>query len=35
MHEISVFKPLVKELFKMQFEIFKAEWLDREPRLGR
>ena len=34
MHEISVFKPLVKELFKMQFEIFNEEWLEREPRLG-
>ena len=34
MHEMPQFKLLVNELFKMQFEIFKAEWLDREPRLG-
>ena len=34
MHEIPVFKPLVDELFKMQFEIFKLEWLDRQPKIG-
>jgi len=34
MHEIPVFKPLVDALFKMQREIYKAEWLDREPQLG-
>jgi len=34
MHKIPVFKPLVDELFKMQFEIFNEEWLEREPRLG-
>ena len=34
MHEMPQFKPLVNELFKMQHEIFKQEWLDRQPRLG-
>jgi uncharacterized protein (TIGR02466 family) len=34
MHEIPQFKPLVDELFKMQHQVFKEEWLDREPRLG-
>ena len=34
MHKIPVFKPLVDELFKMQFEVFKEEWLDKEPVLG-
>ena len=34
MHEMPQFKSLVDELFKMQFEVFKEEWLDREPRLG-
>ena len=34
MHEIPQFKSLVDELFKMQHQIFKEEWLDREPRLG-
>ena len=34
MHELPQFKPLVDELFKMQHEIFKQEWLDRQPRLG-
>ena len=34
MHEMPQFKPLVDELFKMQHEIFKQEWLDRQPRLG-
>ena len=34
MHEIPVFKPLVDELFKMQFEVFKEEWLDRNPIIG-
>jgi len=34
MHEISVFKPLVKELFKMSKQVFKEEWLDKQPVLG-
>ena len=34
MHEIPQFKPLVDELFKMTTEVFKEEWLDRQPRLG-
>ena len=34
MHEMPQFKSLVDELFKMQFEVFKEEWLDREPVLG-
>ena len=34
MHEMPQFKPLVDELFKMQQQIYKEEWLDRQPRLG-
>ena len=34
MHQIPVFKPLVDELFKMQNEIFKEEWLDGTPTMG-
>ena len=34
MHQIPVFKPLVDELFKMQLEIYKEEYLDREPIIG-
>ena len=34
MHKIPVFKPLVDELFKMQFEVFNEEHLDKEPMLG-
>ena len=34
MHKIPVFKPLVDELFVMMNEIWKEEWLDREPVLG-
>ena len=34
MHELPQFKPLVDELFKMQHQVFKEEWLDREPVLG-
>ena len=34
MHKIPVFKPLVDELFKMQFEVFNEEHLDREPIIG-
>jgi uncharacterized protein (TIGR02466 family) len=34
MHNIPVFKPLVDELFTMMNEIWKEEWLDREPVLG-
>ena len=34
MHTMQQFKPLVDELFKMQNEVFKAECLNREPRIG-
>ena len=34
MHNIPVFKPLVDELFIMMNDIWKEEWLDREPVLG-
>ena len=34
MFDIPVFKPLVDELFKMQHEVYKQEWLDRQPKLG-
>jgi len=34
MHKIPVFKPLVDELFTMVQDIWKEEWLDREPILG-
>jgi len=34
MHTFPQFKPLIDELFLMQYEIYKEEWLDREPRLG-
>ena len=34
MHELPQFKPLIDELYKMQFDMFKEEWLDRKPRLG-
>ena len=34
MHTIPVFKPLVDELYKMQHEIYKEEFLDRGPKLG-
>jgi uncharacterized protein (TIGR02466 family) len=34
MNEMPQFKPLVDELFKMQRQVFKEEWLDREPVLG-
>ena len=34
MHQVPVFKPLVDELFKMQNEIFKEEWLDGTPTMG-
>jgi uncharacterized protein (TIGR02466 family) len=34
MHKIPVFKPLVNELFIMMNDIWKEEWLDREPVLG-
>jgi len=34
MHKIPIFKPLVDELFKMQNEIFKEEFLESEPILG-
>ena len=34
MHDMPVFKPLVHELFVMMNDIWKEEWLDREPVLG-
>ena len=34
MHTFPQFKPLVDELFAMQQEIYKEEWLDRQPKLG-
>ena len=34
MHNIPVFKPLVDELFIMMQDIWKEEWLNREPVLG-
>jgi len=34
MHKIPVFQPLVNELFIMMNDIWKEEWLDREPVLG-
>ena len=34
MHTIPVFKPLADELYKMQREIYKEEFLTREPKLG-
>ena len=34
MHKMPVFKPLVNELFIMINDIWKEEWLDREPMLG-
>ena len=34
MHTKSEYKPLVDELFIFMIDIFKEEWLDREPILG-
>ena len=34
MHKMPVFQPLVNELFLMMQDIWKEEWLDREPLLG-
>ena len=34
MHTMEPFKTLVDELYKMQHEIYKQEWLDKEPILG-
>jgi len=34
MHKMPVFQPLVNELFIMMNDIWKEEWLDREPMLG-
>ena len=34
MHKIPVYQPLVNELFLMMNDIWKEEWLDREPLLG-
>ena len=35
MHTIPVFKPLVDELYKMQEDIYKEEFLTNKPRLDR
>ena len=32
--QMPVFKPLVNRLFIMMNDIWKEEWLDREPVLG-
>ena len=34
MHKMPVYQPLVNELFVMMNDIWKEEWLDREPVLG-
>ena len=34
MHQKPEYKPLVNELFMMMQEIWKEEYLDREPMLG-
>ena len=34
MHKMPKFKLLVDELFKMQHEVYKQEWLDRQPLIG-
>ena len=34
MHTRPEYKHLVDELFRMQFEVYNEEWLDREPKLG-
>ena len=34
MHKKEEYKPLIHELFVMQFDIFKEECLDSEPFLG-
>jgi len=34
MHEMPQFKSLVDELFKMQHQMYKEEWLDRQPKIG-
>ena len=34
MHTKNEYKPLIDELFKMQFEIYQKEHLDRKPRIG-
>ena len=34
MHKMPVFQPLVNELFIMMNDVWKEEWLDREPILG-
>jgi len=34
MQTIPVFKPLVDELYQMQHEIYKEEFLERQPKLG-
>ena len=34
MHTKPEYKPLVDELYKMQYEIYNEEWLDSEPFLG-
>ena len=34
MHKVPIFQPLVNELFIMIQDVWKEEWLDREPMLG-
>ena len=34
MHKMPVYQPIVNELFVMMNDIWKEEWLDREPVLG-
>ena len=34
MHKKPEYKPLVNELFKMIHQVFKEEWLDKQPVLG-
>ena len=33
MHKMPVYQPLVNELFLMMNDIWKEEWLDRQPIL--
>ena len=34
MHTKPEYKPVIDEIIKMQLEIYKEEYLDREPVLG-
>ena len=34
MHTKAEYRPLVDELFIFMRDVFKEEWLDREPILG-